>query len=91
MIDGAKSIKVILKSGKEYEAEGFYVVDEMKDIAILKVSGYGLPTINLGNSDYLNVGDKISTIGNSNCGDDPNSINVFTDYAILRYLELLLN
>lgn len=50
---------------RAYDYEGFTDDGEIKgkDIAVLKVSGSNLPTVQLGNSDAMQVGDKIYVIG----------------------------
>ena len=49
--------------GDEYEARlvGF---DQMNDVAILKVEAVNLPTVTIGSSDELIVGDQVVAIGN---------------------------
>jgi len=63
VVDGADSIKVILKDETEYPAK---VIgrDPVTDIALIKVETKGnLPTVPLGNSDNLKVGEWVAAIG----------------------------
>lgn len=64
VVDNATEIKVSLSDEKVYEAE---VVgrDPKTDIALIKIKANGdLPTVPLGNSDELEVGDWVIAIGN---------------------------
>jgi len=73
VIDGAKEIIVELDNGEEFFAQGYYVVDESLDFAILKIPGIDLPTVNLGNSNNIEKLDEVLGIGNPLC--DPDSKN----------------
>ena len=63
VVKGAQTIKVTLYSGQEYEAQ-YVGGDEDYDIAVIKVEGNGLQAVTLGDSDTLNVGDRVLAIGN---------------------------
>ena len=55
---------VILKDGSTYEVEKIHL-DTISDLAILEVSARDLPTVSLGDSDNLKVGQKAIAIGNA--------------------------
>ena len=63
VVEGASRLTVITFMGDEYEARlvGF---DQMNDVAILKVEAANLPTVTIGSSDELIVGDQVVAIGN---------------------------
>ena len=63
VIEGAKSVSVILHDDTEYPAE---VVghDATNDIAVLKVEAEDLPAAAIGSSAALNIGDMVAAIGN---------------------------
>ena len=65
VIKDADEIKVALADKREFEAE-ILLKDERTDLAVLKVRGEhkGLPVIEFGNSDDLEVGDLVLAIGN---------------------------
>jgi serine protease Do len=65
VVQGAQQIKVVLSDGREFEARPV-TTDERSDIALLKVDtgGAKLPTLDLGDSDALEVGDLVLAIGN---------------------------
>ncbi|MDV7338500.1 DegQ family serine endoprotease [Terasakiella sp. A23] len=65
VIEGADDIKVVLNDRREYEAK-LLGSDERTDLAILKINTEGemLPTLQLGDSDSLEVGDLVLAIGN---------------------------
>lgn len=54
---------VITKKGERYEVKGVIDYDIAKDFAILKIAAFDLPTVTLGNSNNLQVGEGVSTIG----------------------------
>src|SRR5688572_7612702 len=62
VIDGAKSITVTLNDQRAYTA---IVVgsDERSDLAVLKIDASGLPTVTLGDSSKLKVGEWVLAIG----------------------------
>jgi serine protease Do len=64
MIEGADEIRVVMSSGKEYDAQ---VIggDSGTDTAVVKIEdGSDFPAITLANSDKLEVGDIVLAIGN---------------------------
>jgi Do/DeqQ family serine protease len=63
VIEDAEQIKVELNDGRTLDAQ---VVgsDEPSDLAVLKVSGSNLPTLRLGDSDKVEVGDVVLAVGN---------------------------
>jgi len=62
VIDGATDIKVQLSDKREFVAK-LVGADPKSDIAVLKIEGKDLPTLPLGDSSQLNVGDLIFAIG----------------------------
>jgi serine protease Do len=62
VIDGATDIKVDLPDKREFKAK-VIGTDAKTDIAVLKIDATGLPTLRLGDSSKLHVGDVIFAIG----------------------------
>lgn len=62
VIDGATDIKVQLSDKREFAAK-LVGADPKSDVAVLKIEGKDLPTLPLGDSSQLNVGDLIFAIG----------------------------
>lgn len=62
VIDGADSVSVLLTDQREYSAE-IVGVDKRTDIALLKIAAQKLPTVQLGDSDAVKVGDWVLAIG----------------------------
>jgi Do/DeqQ family serine protease len=65
VIEGADEIKVALADKREFEAE-LVLKDPHTDLAVLRIKDgrNQFPTIELGNSDELDVGDLVLAIGN---------------------------
>ena len=64
VIERADKIKVRLSTGKEYDAT-VKGRDPRTDLALIKIiADNSLPTVNLGDSDRLRVGDWVMAIGN---------------------------
>src|SRR5271156_4916335 len=62
VIDGASDIKVFLSDKREFKAK-LIGTDPKTDIAVLKIDATNLPTLPLGDSAQLQVGDLIFAIG----------------------------
>lgn len=66
VIDGAQAMKVILADGTTHESVRVLGTDPLNDIAFLKVDGVSnLPTVSLGDSASIRVGQRVVAIGNS--------------------------
>src|SRR3546814_13072993 len=65
VIKGASEIKVVLADRREFEAE-LVLADERTDLAVLRVDpgSETLPTIELRDSDDVQVGDLVLALGN---------------------------
>jgi serine protease Do len=62
VVDGAKEVTVKLSNHREYKAK-VLGADRGSDIAVLKIDAHDLPTVQLGDSNQLNVGDYVLAIG----------------------------
>jgi hypothetical protein len=63
VIDGAGSALVKFSNGAFYLVDGVLATDKEKDIAVLKAAGTDFATVPLGNSDDLQVGEEVVSIG----------------------------
>jgi len=63
VIQGAASLRVKLPNGDVYKTSDVVDFDESKDIAIVKIKGFKLPVVTLGDSDRAEVGAAIVAIG----------------------------
>jgi hypothetical protein len=63
VIRDAESARVKLASGDVYDRVSILGADERRDIAILQISGFDLPTLPLGNSDSVRIGAPVVAIG----------------------------
>ena len=64
VIDGAETINITLQDNRVFQADAIST-DSTNDLAIIKIDANGLPTIPLGDSSALAVGDWLVAIGNS--------------------------
>jgi serine protease Do len=62
VVDGAKEVTVNLSDHREFKAK-VLGADRTSDIAVLKIDGHDLPSVRLGDSDQLAVGDYVLAIG----------------------------
>ena len=63
VVSGAETLTVIMTSGEEYEAT-IIGADAENDVALIKIEGENLPTVSIGNSDDIQVGQQVCAIGN---------------------------
>ncbi len=63
VVHGATAAKVRLPSGETFDVQGVIVMDEARDYALLRIAGFGLPTVSLGNSDSVTVGTHLLALG----------------------------
>ena len=59
----ARSARVKLPSGDVYDRVAILAQDERRDIAILRIAGFDLPTLPMGNSDSVRIGASLVLIG----------------------------
>jgi Do/DeqQ family serine protease len=62
VIEGADKLDVRLKDGRHFTAK-VVGADEKSDIAVLKIDAAGLPTVQMGDSDSVKVGQLVCSIG----------------------------
>jgi serine protease Do len=62
VVDGAKEVTVKLSDHREFKAK-VLGADRSSDIAVLKIEARDLPSVHIGNSDQLGVGDYVLAIG----------------------------
>jgi S1-C subfamily serine protease len=64
VIQNLRNGGVQLASGDKFDSFSVLAFDERKDIAIIKISGFDLPTITLGNSNNVQIGEPVLIAGN---------------------------
>jgi len=72
--DQSADYTVLLNDGKKYSAK-IVARDPMQDLAVLKINASNLSTLNLGNSDSLELGQTVIAIGNA-LGEFRNTVSV---------------
>ena len=66
VVNGADTIQIITDSGDTYDDVDIVGVDPLNDVAYLKINGAsGLPTVTLGDSKTIAVGQPVLAIGNA--------------------------
>lgn len=70
----SSTYKVYTYDGKEYDAK-LIAKDPLDDLAVLQIEADGLPTVKLGNSDEVSIGQWVVAIGNA-LGEFSNSVTV---------------
>ncbi len=63
VVDGADKVTVTLKDGRTLNGK-VLGADSLTDVAVIQIQGDNLPTVSLGNSDTLQVGEWAIAIGN---------------------------
>jgi hypothetical protein len=63
VIQNLDRAEVHLASGDVFDSVRVLAFDERRDIAIIQIPGFELPTIELGNSNEISVGDSVLAIG----------------------------
>ena len=74
VIDTDSQYTVLTNEGKKLEAE-VLARDPFQDFAILKIESFDLPTVKLGNSDSIEIGQFVVAIGNA-LGEFRNTVSV---------------
>lgn len=64
VIEDAVSASVKTYQNAVYEVKGFTAISPIRDVAVLKVDGRNLPSLTLGDSKSLKVGETVVAIGN---------------------------
>lgn len=72
--EAGDSLKVALTDGRTFDAEKV-AVDPTNDLAILKINATGLPVVDLGDSDALQIGQWVIATGNA-LGELQNTVTV---------------
>jgi len=63
VVESLKNGGVQLASGERYDSFSVLAFDARKDLAIIKISGFDLPTVTLGNSNNVQVGEPVLAMG----------------------------
>ncbi len=59
VVENLKNGGVQLASGEKFDSFSVLAFDARKDIAIIKIPGFDLPTVTLGNSNNVQVGEPV--------------------------------
>ena len=74
VVEGAEKLTVTMTSGEEYEAT-LIGTDSDNDVALIKIEGENFPTVSIGDSDSIQVGEQLCAIGNP-LGELTNTLTV---------------
>src|SRR5262245_43315737 len=86
VVEGAEELYVVLADGRQQRAQLVGTDYPFSDLALVKIDGDGYPTARLGNSDALQQGEWVVTIGSA-LGDFRNTVTVGVISALGRSLE----
>jgi serine protease Do len=64
VVEGADKITITLTDGREFKDVKVIGADPESDVAVLKIEGEGLPFIEPGDSDKLEIGEWVIAVGN---------------------------
>jgi hypothetical protein len=64
VIEKLRNGGVQLASGDKFDSFTVLAVDDRKDIAVIKIAGFDLPTVPLGNSNNVQIGEPVLIAGN---------------------------
>jgi S1-C subfamily serine protease len=82
VLDEEAEYTVLTNDGQKYSTL-VLARDPLQDIAILKINTTGLPTVKLGNSDILEIGQTVIAIGNA-LGEFRNTVSAGVISGLLR-------
>src|SRR5260370_31041496 len=63
VVESLKSGGVQLASGEKFDSFSILLFDARKDLAVIKIPGFDLPTVVLGNSNNVQVGEPVLAVG----------------------------
>jgi S1-C subfamily serine protease len=63
VVEGLKNGGVQLASGEKFDSFTVLAFDSRKDIALIKIPGFDLPMMTLGNSNNVEVGEQVLAVG----------------------------
>jgi 2-alkenal reductase len=86
VIAGAERLYVVLANGRQEQAQLVGTDAPFSDLALVKIEGEGYPAARLGDSDALEQGDWVVTIGSA-LGDFRNTVTIGVISALGRSLE----
>jgi len=86
VVEGAQALYVVLADGRQQQAQLVGTDYPFSDLALVKIDGDGYPVARLGNSDSLQQGEWVVTIGSA-LGDFRNSVTVGVISALGRSLQ----
>ena len=64
VVEEAEAVQVSTSAGDIFDTVQLVAQDQRRDLAILKVAGFDLPFVRLGNSNELSPGDRLVIVGN---------------------------
>lgn len=85
VVEGAERLTVTMTNGEEYEAT-LVGADSDNDVALIKIEGTDFPTVSIGDSDSIQVGEQLCAIGNP-LGELTNTLTVGYVSALDREID----
>ncbi len=63
VVEGASSLTITLENGETYRGVQIIDVDPKRDIAVIKIEGRNLPSLELGRSSTIRTGERVIAVG----------------------------
>lgn len=63
VVADAAWVTVTLPNGEQYPVEGLIAIDRDRDYALIRIAGFALPVVPLGDSRHVEVGDRVLAVG----------------------------
>lgn len=63
VIEDSTNVSIELQNGDVFQNIGVISIDQIKDIALLKIDGFDLPTAEFGNSNSVSIGEDVLVMG----------------------------
>jgi hypothetical protein len=63
VIRDLKSAQIQVPNGDVFDSVAVLATDERRDLAVLQIAGFDLATVDLGNSDTVNIGEPVIVLG----------------------------
>jgi len=89
VVRGADEIEVKFPNGDKFKVDKLIGLDLERDIAILRINGFDLPTVKMGNSNEIEIGEPTIAIGNAQGFENTVSNGIASGKRTLDHMWIL--